>query len=150
MTPLIRLISMLLFPAALLISSSHLLRAESGPGDGFTAGIISALAFTLQYEIFGYGRSPMRWLRLSFEKILITGLGLVILAALLPLIFGQTVLGFIEMEITLPVFGIFTFNHGLLLDIGIALVVFGGSLAAIESLRKKDKPDNQQDKESDQ
>jgi multisubunit Na+/H+ antiporter MnhB subunit len=58
MTPLIWLVPTLIAPAAFLIALAHLLGAESGPGDGFTAGIIWALALTLQYETLGPRRLP--------------------------------------------------------------------------------------------
>jgi hypothetical protein len=59
MTPLIRVVSIIIVPIAFLIAVSHLLGAERGPGDGFTAGIIMALALTLQYETRGFHHLPV-------------------------------------------------------------------------------------------
>jgi multisubunit Na+/H+ antiporter MnhB subunit len=135
MTPLVRFVSMLVFPAAFLIAVAHLLRAESGPGDGFTAGIICALALTLQYETRSTGDLP-RWLvMLRFERLLFWGLGIAALAALLPLFFGENLLARVALEVELPLIGELKLARATLFDLGIALTVFGGAMTAITNLR---------------
>jgi len=42
-------VATLVLPFAILISLSHVLYGGSGPGDGFTAGVVSGLAVALWY-----------------------------------------------------------------------------------------------------
>jgi multicomponent Na+:H+ antiporter subunit B len=135
MTPLIRLVSVAVLPAALLISLSHLVGAEHGPGDGFTAGIISALGVTLEYELRGYRAVRDRLGRLRFEHVLGTGLAVTLVAATLPLLLGGALLGELAAAIPLPVVAPIELTQAHLLDLGIYLAVAGGALTAIDHLR---------------
>jgi multisubunit Na+/H+ antiporter MnhB subunit len=135
MTPLVHFVSTLIFPMAFLIAVAHLLRAESGPGDGFTAGIICALALTLQYETRSTRDLPGWLATLRFERLLIFGLGIAAFAALLPIFFGENLLARLAWEIELPLVGPFKLARATLFDLGIALTVFGGAMTAIINLR---------------
>lgn len=136
MTPLTRLVSLATLPIALLISMAYLLGAEDGPGDGFTAGIISALALTLEYLAFGYreARNRIRWIR--FEQVLLAGISVVLAAAVLPLLAGGSVLGILEFTLEIPYVGEVHLSRSLLFEVGVYLVVVGGSLTAIDALRE--------------
>lgn len=147
MTPLIRVVSSIVAPAGLLIALTHLLQAESGPGDGFTAGIIAALALTLQYETLPSDDLP-RWLvNPHFERMLLLGLWGVLGGAMLPLLLGENMLALVKWEIEVPLLGKFEFSQAKLFDIGLALAVFGGSMTAITNLRRPEErqtePDSQ-------
>lgn len=138
MTPLIQLVSVLVFPAAVLIAISHLLGAESGPGDGFTAGIILALAMALWFETHGYGESPLRSRPPRYDVVLCAGLTAVLAAALLPLALGEPLLAQAKLAIEAPLLGEIELSRSLLFDLGIGLAVFGGTMVAIDSLRRPD------------
>ncbi len=137
-TPVARLVSRAVFPVALMISATHLLNAEQGPGDGFTAGIISALGLTLQYEVFTYTEMRRKMPRLNFEKILLLGVAVALFATILPLVFSGSVLGLARWSVHLPLLGEIVFKRSTLFDIGIYLVVFGGSMIALEGFRRAD------------
>jgi multisubunit Na+/H+ antiporter MnhB subunit len=135
-TPLIRLVSRTVLPIAFLISLTHLLRAEHGPGDGFTAGIIASLALTLEYLTFGYreARRRVEWIR--FDAVLFLGLLLALVAALVPLLAGRPVLADVGLELPIPLIGEVRLGRSLLFDIGIYLAVIGGVMSAIDALEE--------------
>jgi multisubunit Na+/H+ antiporter MnhB subunit len=138
MTPLIRLVGGAIPPVAALISVTHLVGVEHGPGDGFTAGIISALGITLAYELLGYHEARDRLRGLRFESVLGAGLAIVLLSAMMPLVAGQPFLAESRAGIHVPLLGDVSLSSSLLFDIGIYLGVLGGAMVAIENLRKED------------
>jgi multisubunit Na+/H+ antiporter MnhB subunit len=135
MTPLIRVVSIAIVPIAFLIAFTHLLGAESGPGDGFTAGIVIALALTLQYETLGSLHLPSWLARLNGVRLLLAGLALAALTALTPLLWGDPLLSPAVWGVDLPLVGHLELKLTTLFDTGVALVVFGGAMLAITSLR---------------
>jgi multisubunit Na+/H+ antiporter MnhB subunit len=134
MTPLARIVSLAVLPIALMISLSHLLNAEHGPGDGFTAGIITALALTLEYLTFGFRDVRQRLARLRFERVLFGGLLLALLAAILPLFVGVPFFGEVSVGTRLPLLGDLELTTALLFDFGIYFAVVGGAMTAIDAL----------------
>ena len=147
MTPLIRVVSIIIVPIAFLIAVSHLLGAESGPGDGFTAGIIMALALTLQYETRGTHHLPAWLEHLNPVRVLWIGLSLAVLAALTPLLWGENLFAPAIWEFDLPLLGHLELSLTTLFDVGVALVVFGGAVLAITSLRLPERQDQIEDRE---
>jgi multicomponent K+:H+ antiporter subunit A len=134
MTPLIRIVSLAVLPIAILISLAHVLRAESGPGDGFTAGIISSLGLTVEYLAFGYETARRRFEWVRFDYVLFSGLLLALTAAVLPIFTGAPALGPLAATLPLPGIGEVRLSQALLLDFGIYFAVMGGAMAAIDSL----------------
>lgn len=134
MTPLIRLVSLAVLPLAFLISLAHLIRAEQGPGDGFTAGIISALALTLEYLTFGYEKARRRVEWIHFDQVLFLGLSLALVAAVLPLLTGAALLGGVSVAWEVPVLGEIRLTRSLFFDFGIYFSVVGGVMSAIDGL----------------
>lgn len=134
MTPLIRLTATVVPPIALLISMTHLVGSDQGPGDGFTAGIISALGLTLLYASFGYRGARRRLRRLRYELLLVLGLALALLASALPVLGGEPLLALQEVSFNLPLVGAVRLTRAMLFDVGIYFVVMGGAMTAIDSL----------------
>ncbi len=69
-SPFIRLPAFFIMPIAILIAATHVIYGHQQPGDGFTAGVIIALAVALWYVVFGYEETRRRlpWLR-GFQLI---------------------------------------------------------------------------------
>jgi len=134
MTPLIRLMTMAILPIALLISMTHIVGGDERPGDGFTAGVISALGLTLQYVVFGYAEAHARFRRIPFATVLFIGLSIALVASAGPLLVGQPVLADLEVRLDLPLIGTIRLARAMLFDIGIYFVVFGGAMTSIDSL----------------
>ena len=68
----------MVLPFALLMALSQLLYGGDGPGDGFTAGVISGLGVALWYIVFGYEEAQRRLGWLKPRYLIGTGLTLVI------------------------------------------------------------------------
>jgi multisubunit Na+/H+ antiporter MnhB subunit len=135
-TPLIRVVALAVLPVSLLISFAHLLGAERGPGDGFTAGIITSLGLTLEYLAFGYREARSRFAWVHFEVVLFGGLLLSLAASLLPLLAGAPLLAPQQADLEVPGLGSVKLSRGLMFDFGIYLTVVGGSMTAIDSLER--------------
>lgn len=136
MTPMIRLTALTILPISLLISLTHLVGADRGPGDGFTGGIIAALGVTLQYVVFGYTETARRFRRIPFTSFIGIGLAVAFLAGLLPVLLGQSYLGLVEARFEVPAIGSIYLDRALLFDVGIYLVVLGASATVIDSLER--------------
>ncbi|MEP7289377.1 MAG: hydrogen gas-evolving membrane-bound hydrogenase subunit E [Chloroflexota bacterium] len=132
-TPLTRRAASLMLPFALLVALSHLLYSGFGTGDGFTAGVVSGLGIALWYVVFGYeeAKQRLRWLRPA--PLIGVGVGLAILNAALPLLFGQPFLvTTVLSQIHLP--GDIHLSSTLLFETGIFLSVLGGSSVVLETI----------------
>jgi multicomponent K+:H+ antiporter subunit A len=136
MTPLLRLVPLAVLPISFLLSFSHLLGAERAPGDGFTAGIISSLGLTLSYLSFGFREAHRRFARVPFERLLWVGLAVAFLASVLPLLYGEPLLGGGELRLEIPLVGELSPSRGLLFDLGIYLSVVGGTMTALDALER--------------
>lgn len=135
MTPLIRLVSKATLPASLLVSMTYLTGAEQGPGDGFTAGIITSLGLTLEYLALGYRAAHRQFVIVTYPKLLILGLAVALLATVLPIFAGEPLLGRLEVSYPVSVIGEVRLSRSMLFDVGIYLAVVGGAMTAIDHLR---------------
>lgn len=138
MTPLIRFVATITLPIALIISMTHLVGAEDGPGDGFTAGIISSLGLTLEYLAFGYEEARHKLRGLHFEYLLALGFTLVLLASVIPIFAAEPLLAILELSVEIPAVGEMRLNRAMLFDVGIYFVVVGGAMTVIDQLRRVD------------
>jgi NADH:ubiquinone oxidoreductase subunit 5 (subunit L)/multisubunit Na+/H+ antiporter MnhA subunit/multisubunit Na+/H+ antiporter MnhB subunit len=122
--PSTRLAANLVMPFALMISISHVLYGGGGPGDGFTAGVVSGLAVALWYVVFGYfeARARLRWLRPG--RLIMAGLLLAITNATLGLIIEGAFFRIIIPDIDPPA-GLHL-TSTLLFELSVFLAVFGG------------------------
>lgn len=131
-TPLTRIISRIVLPFAFLIALAQLLYGGDGPGDGFTAGVITGLGVALWYIVFGYheARGQLGWLRA--RALIGIGLALVIFNALLPVLFGQPFLSHITFDIPLPAH--LHLSTTLVYETGIFLTVLGSVATVMEAI----------------
>ncbi|MDQ4075868.1 MAG: hypothetical protein M3220_06425 [Chloroflexota bacterium] len=135
MTPLTRFVATITLPIALIISMTHLVGAEEGPGDGFTAGIISSLGLTLEYLAFGYEEARQKLRGVHFEYLLALGFAVTLLASVIPIFAGQPLLSIRELAFEIPLVGEVKLTRATLFDVGVYFVVLGGAMTAIEQLR---------------
>jgi multicomponent K+:H+ antiporter subunit A len=131
-TPLTRTIAKLVLPFALLLALAQLIYGGDGPGDGFTAGVTSGLGVALWYIVFGYheARQRLRWLRPRY--LVGVGIGLVVVNAAMPLLFGYPFLAHISFDIPLP--ANIHLSTTFLFETGIFLTVFGSSSMVMEAI----------------
>jgi len=123
----------IVFPLALLIACVHLLYAGSGPGDGFTAGVIGGLGVALSYVVFGYEETKRRLKWVNPPRLIGIGIAIALLNAALPLLFGREFLALtIVRELSLP--AQIKLSSSLLFEIGICVTVLGGVSAIMEAI----------------
>jgi multisubunit Na+/H+ antiporter MnhB subunit len=131
-TPFTRIFARIVLPFAFLIAFAQLLYGGDGPGDGFTAGVISALGVTLWYIVFGYheAHASLRWLH---GRLFIgAGLALVIANAVFPMLLGQPFLAHLSFDIALP--ANLHLSSTLIYETGIFLTVLGSVTTIMEAI----------------
>lgn len=130
-TPLTRLGTTLILPFAMFISFLNILYGGSGPGDGFSAGVISGLAVALWFVVFGYleTRARLWWLRPG--RLVVSGLTLALLNAGLGLVFSTGFFAPSGLDISLAGLHL---TSALLFEFAIFLTVFGGVTMIISAI----------------
>ncbi len=132
-TPMTRTFSQLVLPFALLVALSQLLYGGDGPGDGFTAGVISGLGVALWYIVFGYKEAQRRLGWLKPRYLIGFGLTLVIANAVLPMLSGLPFLAHINFDqIVLP--ANLHLSTTLIYETGIFLTVLGCTSTVMEAI----------------
>lgn len=132
-TPLTRRVAMIVLPFALIISLAHILYGGEGPGDGFTAGVVSGLAVALWYVVFGYYETRQRLPWLHPGRLVAVGWLVALVNALLPMIFGREFMALTKLTgIELP-----AHLHAastVIFEVAIFLTVFGGVSVIMEAI----------------
>ena len=154
---LLRQISILLVPLAMLFGLSLYMKGHDQPGGGFVAGLSWAIAAVLAIAAFG-PRSFRAWLRPGAETLLLLGGLLVSFAVVVPAFFGEPLLKHGSVKFSVPLLGENKLHSALIFDLGVLLVVAGG-VAAIASIlaghastpdsARDETPDSARDESSD-
>jgi multisubunit Na+/H+ antiporter MnhB subunit len=134
-TQMTRTVAKLLFLPSLLIALATLVKGYADTGDGFTAGVIAGLAVLLQMIVLGRDEAarmlPLRWA----PRIAGAGLAIALLDALAPLAFGRPLMTHMPPAGVEPIhLGSLELLTAVLFDVGVFLLVFGFSVAAIDLL----------------
>lgn len=136
MSPFIRLPAFATLPVAMVIAATHIIYGHQQPGDGFTAGVIIALAVALWYIVFGYEktRAQLPWLR-GFPLI---GLGILTVFVAGATTYAMTGSFFAHVNfgrmIGLPLPSGFDFSSSFLFEVAICLTVLGSAALIINTL----------------
>ncbi|HVU11049.1 MAG TPA: hydrogen gas-evolving membrane-bound hydrogenase subunit E [Phototrophicaceae bacterium] len=132
-TPLTRTIAQLMLPLAFIIALSQLFYGGDGPGDGFTAGVISGLGVALWYIVFGYHEAQQRLGWLKPRYLIGAGLTLVIGNAILSMVLGTPFLHHLNFDqIVLP--ANIHLSTTQFYETGIFLTVLGSSSTIMEAI----------------
>lgn len=132
-TPMTRIISEMILPFAFIVALVQLLYGGDQPGDGFTAGVISGLGVTLFYIVFGYHEARRRLNWLNPRLLIGSGLLLVLVNGLFPLLTGNSFLAHLSLEgIDLP--ANLHLSSTLVYETGIMLTVLGGISMMMEAI----------------
>jgi multisubunit Na+/H+ antiporter MnhB subunit len=131
-TPLTRTIAQMVLPFAFLVALSQLLYGGDAPGDGFTAGVISGLGVALWYVVFGYEESRKRLQWLDSRILIGSGLMLVLLNAIFPLLIGREFLAHLSLDVVLP--ANLHISSTLVYETGIFLTVLGCVSMVMEAI----------------
>lgn len=121
-----RFVARRLFAPALVIALAILVKGYVGPGDGFAAGIVAALAFVLQFVAFGE-RQVRRDLHTKYAPaVAVAGLLLALATTMVPVLRGMPLLTH-EPAPNAPYIhlGSLELLTAFLFDVGVFLLVVG-------------------------
>jgi multicomponent K+:H+ antiporter subunit A len=128
-------ISQSLLPLALLVSFYIFLRGHNLPGGGFIAGLITAIAFILQYIAHGSNWIAER-LTINYRKIIASGIAIALATGVGSWLFGRPFLKTWFDYFDLPVIGQIELASALIFDLGVYITVVGATLLILASLGK--------------
>ncbi|MFP4145423.1 MAG: MnhB domain-containing protein [Phycisphaeraceae bacterium] len=126
----------LIVPLALLFGLYMALKGHNAPGGGFIGGLILALALAMYRMGFGAERLH-RMMPFHPRVLVLAGLGIALLTAAMPLVWGEPLLRSI---VDIPVPGVEHPVHlpsATFFDLGVLLVVVGVSIGMITRLSEE-------------
>jgi multicomponent Na+:H+ antiporter subunit A len=120
------------FFAVILASLWLLFAGHNQPGGGFVGGLLAGSAITLRYIAGGIDEVRARS---RFRPWTVLGAGVLLAAgtAMLPLLFGDSVLEVASEAFSVPALGTVKLSSALVFDIGVYLTVVGMVLMAFEA-----------------
>ncbi len=132
---ILSMVSRIVLPVALLVSAYIFLRGHNLPGGGFIAGLITAVALTLQYMAGGLVWAQERMLT-HFRPLIGGGILIATATGL-----GSWVLGYPFLTSTFghvhwPLVGEFELASAMLFDLGVYTTVVGSTLLILANLGK--------------
>jgi len=131
-TVLTQTVARLLFLPALMVALATLIKGYADTGDGFTAGVIAALAVLLQFVAFGE-REVERLLPLrAAPRLAVAGLVLSLVVAFAPTLFGRPIMAHAPAPGAEVVhLGTLEVLTAVVFDVGVFLLVFGFAVSTI-------------------
>lgn len=131
--PILTVLSRVLLPLALMVSTYIFLRGHNQPGGGFIAGLITSVALILQYVCSGSEwvrqRLPVDYGRASVLGVLIAGL-----TGMGSWLFGYPFLTTTFTHVHWPWVGEFELASAMIFDAGVYLTVVGATLLMLSQL----------------
>lgn len=124
-----------ILPIALMVSAYIFLRGHNMPGGGFIAGLITAVALSLQYMAGSLAWAHERMLT-PFRPLIGLGLLLACGTGLGSLVFGEAFLSSWFGHYKLPLLGHLELATALLFDLGVFTTVVGATLLILANLGK--------------
>ena len=130
---LLRTAATWLLPFALLVALHMLLRGHNQPGGGFIAGLVAAGA--IAFHLLAQGRGPFEaQLRWPWQGLLVAGLLLAAITGAGAWLAGYPFLTSYYQYAHLPVIGKLPLASVFVFDLGVCLVVAGGTVMALRAL----------------
>ncbi|MCP4990944.1 MAG: DUF4040 domain-containing protein, partial [Colwellia sp.] len=126
-------ISQSLLPLALLVSFYIFLRGHNLPGGGFIAGLVTAVAFILQYIAHGSNWIAER-LTINYRKIIASGLAIALFTGIGSWFFGRPFMTTWFEYFDIPLIGEIELASALVFDLGVYITVVGSTLMILASL----------------
>ncbi|WP_111412189.1 monovalent cation/H+ antiporter subunit A [Billgrantia lactosivorans] len=128
-------VARLVLPIALLVSAYIFLRGHNLPGGGFIAGLITAVALTLQYMAGGLVWAQERMLT-AFRPLIGAGILIAVLTGIGSWLFGYPFLTSAHGHLHLPLAGDVELATAMLFDLGVYATVVGATLLILANLGK--------------
>jgi multicomponent K+:H+ antiporter subunit A len=132
---MLSMVSRLVLPIALLVSAYIFLRGHNMPGGGFIAGLITAVALTLQYMSGGLVWAQERMLT-HFRPLIGGGILIATATGLGSWLFGRPFLTSAFGHFHWPLVGEFELATAMLFDLGVYTTVVGATLLILANLGK--------------
>ncbi len=126
-------ISQSLLPLALLVSFYIFLRGHNLPGGGFIAGLVTAVAFILQYIAHGSNWIAER-LTINYRKIIASGIAIALLPGVGSWFFDRPFMTTWFDYFDIPLIGEIELASALVFDLGVYITVVGSTLMILASL----------------
>lgn len=130
---LLESISQSLLPLALMVSFYIFLRGHNLPGGGFIAGLITAVAFVLQYIAHGSNWIAER-LNINYRKIIASGIVIALFTGVGSWFFGRPFMTTWFDYFDIPLIGEIELASALVFDLGVYITVVGSTLMILASL----------------
>ncbi|MCK8126899.1 monovalent cation/H+ antiporter subunit A [Pseudoalteromonas sp. 2CM39R] len=130
---LLACISQSLLPLALLVSAYIFLRGHNLPGGGFIAGLVTSIAFILQYMAHGTAWINERF-DVNYRKIIASGIAIAMFTGVGSWFFDKPFLTTWFDYFDIPFVGKTEFASAIVFDLGVYLTVVGATLMILASL----------------
>ncbi|WP_213608619.1 monovalent cation/H+ antiporter subunit A [Pseudoalteromonas sp.] len=130
---LLACISQSLLPLALLVSAYIFLRGHNLPGGGFIAGLVTSIAFILQYMAHGTAWINERF-DVNYRKIIASGIAIAMFTGVGSWFFGKPFLTTWFDYFDIPFVGKTELASAIVFDLGVYLTVVGATLMILASL----------------
>ncbi|MFY8273188.1 monovalent cation/H+ antiporter subunit A [Pseudoalteromonas sp. SSDWG2] len=128
-------ISQSLLPLAIMVSVYIFLRGHNMPGGGFIAGLVTSIAFILQYMANGSNWIMAR-MDINYRKVIASGLAIATLSGVGSWAFGHNFLTSWFDYFDIPLVGKTELASAMIFDLGVYLTVVGATLMILASLGK--------------
>lgn len=141
MTPVVRAVARLLLAPSLIVAAAIIVKGYSDVGDGFSAGVIAALAVSLQYIALGQRGTEAALPGLRMAPIVaVAGLLLALAVGFLPLAYGDPIFTHLPRPGEHPIrVGTLELTTAVVFDIGVFLLVVGALVVLVHQIVPPDR-----------
>jgi multicomponent K+:H+ antiporter subunit A len=126
-------LAQIMFPLTLTVSIFLFLRGHNAPGGGFIAGLTLAVPLLIQYVIQGAHSVESRF-GFDYIRLVAVGLAIAALTGLVAMGFGLPFLTSGHAYLSLPLLGKIPLPSVAAFDLGVYLVVFGGTMLILSMM----------------
>ncbi len=132
-SPVLEMMTRLLFPIMMLVSVYLLAVGHNEPGGGFAGGLVAGVALAVRY-LAGGRDELLDAMPFDAGKLLGGGMAVVVLSVIWPVLIGGRIGESYSIEWTVPLLGDQKLVTTLFFDIGVWLIVIGAMLDFVRSL----------------
>jgi multicomponent Na+:H+ antiporter subunit A len=132
-SPVLEMMTRLLFPIMMLVSVYLLAVGHNEPGGGFAGGLVAGVALAVRY-LAGGREELLEAVPFDAGKLLGTGMAVVVLSVVWPVLIGGRIGESYAIEWAVPLLGEQKLVTTLFFDVGVWLIVIGAVLDFVRSL----------------
>ncbi|SFS15259.1 multisubunit sodium/proton antiporter, MrpA subunit /multisubunit sodium/proton antiporter, MrpB subunit [Agrococcus baldri] len=132
-SPVLEMMTRLLFPVMMTVSIYLLAVGHNEPGGGFAGGLVAGIALAVRY-LAGGGQELLEAVPFDAGKLLGGGMAVIVLSVVWPVLIGGRIGESYAIEASLPLLGDQKLVTTIFFDIGVWLIVIGAMLDFVRSL----------------